>query len=109
MNVITISREMGSEGDHIASLVSSMLDYRLVDRQTIITESQKRGLMTPESAHEVIERRPPFLLEVDEGRTCAVDWVPSIVREMAAEGEVVIVRSGANLSCGITLTRLTLE
>lgn len=100
MKVITISRQMGSEGDHIANLVSSMLDYRLVGRQGIITEAQKRGLITPEITHEVIERRPSFLSKFDEGRTHAVYSIRSIVREVAAKGEVVIVGLGANLELG---------
>jgi len=97
MDVITMSRQMGSEGDHIASLVSSMLDYRLVDRQAVIIEAQKRGLMTPEIAHEVIERRPPFLAKFDERRIKAVYSIRSMVREIAAKGEVVFIGLGANL------------
>ena len=97
MDVITISREMGSEGDHVASLVSSTLHYRLVDRQAIITEARKRGLITPEIAYEVIGRRPPFLAKFDEKRTKAVYSIRSMVREIAAKGKVVFIGLGANL------------
>ena len=97
MNVITISREMGSEGDHIAGLVASMFGYKLVDRQAVIKEAQKRGLIAPKIAQEVIERRPPFLAKFDERRTSAIYSLRSLLREMAAKGEVVIVGLGANL------------
>ena len=53
MAVITVSRQAGSEGDHIAGLVASMLGYKFVDRGTLISEAQKRGLVEPEFAHEI--------------------------------------------------------
>lgn len=97
MTVITISRQAGSAGDHIAGMVASMLGYRLVDRGTLISEVQRRGLVEPEFADEIRERRPPLLAMFDEKRTRAVYAMRSILREIATKGEVVAVGFGANM------------
>jgi len=97
MTVITISRQAGSEGDHIAGIVASMLGYRLVDRGILISEAQRRGLVEPEFAHEICERRPPFLAMFDEKRTRAVYAMRSILREAATKGQIVAVGLGANM------------
>jgi cytidylate kinase len=94
---ITISRQLGSAGDYIASLVASMLAYKLVNKQSIIMEAQRRGLIDPETANEIGDGRPPLLTRFHEGKSRAVYAIRSILREVASKGNVVIVGRGGNI------------
>jgi cytidylate kinase len=93
MAVVTVSRQLGSAGDYIASLVASMLAYRLVSKQSIIVEARKRQLIHPEAA-EVGEGKPPLLERFDRKKSRAVYAMRSILREIATKGNAVIVGRG---------------
>jgi cytidylate kinase len=97
MEVITISRQLGSQGDYIASMIASMMDYRLVDSKSLIAEGRKRGLISAEYASEMREQRPPLFTGFDEKRTKIVYAIRSIMREIATKGKLVIVGLGASL------------
>lgn len=97
MAVITISRQLGSAGDYIAGLVASTLSYRLVNKQSLIMEAQRRGDIAPEVADEIGEGKPPLLGRFDRNRSKAVYAMRSIMRDMASEGNTVIVGRGGHI------------
>ncbi len=94
MAVITISRQLGSAGDYIASSVASMLAYRLVNKRNIIIEAQRSGLIDPEIADSVGEGKPSLLERFDRKKSRAVYTIRSILREMGSAGNAVIVGRG---------------
>ena len=94
MAVITVSRQLGSAGDYIAGLVASMLAYRLVNRQNIIMEAQRSGLIDMEIADAVSEGKPPLLERFDRKKSRAVYAIRSILRELGSTGNAVIVGRG---------------
>ena len=97
MAVITISRQLGSAGDYVAGLMASTLSYRLVNKQSLVMEAQRRGDITQEIAHELGEGKPSFLARFDRNRTKAVYAMRSILRDMASGGNVVIVGRGGHM------------
>ena len=90
MAVITISRQMGSNGCQIAEEVARCLDYRVVWREVINEAALRAGV--PEVALATIDEldllglRPPA-----KARRAYHDAVEEIMKEMAAAGDVVIV------------------
>jgi len=94
MAVITISRQLGSAGDYIASSVASMLAYELVNKRNIIIEAQRKGLIDTKTAETVGEGKPPLLERFDRKKSRAVYVVRSILREMGNIGNTVIVGRG---------------
>ena len=97
MAVITISRQLGSGGDYIASLVASMLSYRLVNKQNILLEAQRRGMIASHVADGIGEGKPPILERFYKHKSEAVYAIRSMLRESAIEGNVVVVGRGANM------------
>ena len=97
MAVITISRQLGSAGDYVAGLVASAMSYNLVNKQTLAMEAQRRGEITPEIADEIGEGKPSLLGRFDKNRSRAVYAMRSILRDMASEGNVVIMGSGGHI------------
>ncbi len=97
MAVVTISRQLGSAGDYIASLVASMLSCKLVNKGSIIAEAQRRGMIEPGSADGIGEKKPPLLERFMRRKSQAVYAMRSIMREAAMEGNVVIVGRGGNM------------
>jgi len=97
MAVITISRQHGSAGDYIANLVATMLSYKLVTKQSIIMEAQRRGIMESEIAKEIGEGKPQILERFIKHKSRAIYSIRSIIRESAIEGNVVILGRGGNM------------
>jgi len=97
MAVITISRQLGSAGDYIAELVASTLSYQLINKQSLIMEARRRGDITPEVADEMGEGKPSLLARFDKSRIQAVYAMRSILRDVASEGNAVIVGRGGQI------------
>lgn len=97
MSVITISRQYGSAGDYVASLVASMLSYKLVNKQSIIMEAQRRGMIERKIAHEIDDGKPTILERFIKHRSRAIYAIRSMIRETAINGNAVIVGRGGNM------------
>ncbi|GAB4532246.1 MAG: cytidylate kinase-like family protein [Anaerolineae bacterium] len=96
MSAITISRQMGSRGDELAQEVAGRLDWRCVCRDLINQAAQAAGV--PQVA----------LADIDELgflglRPSAREWaayqsqIARIIRQLADEGNVVIVGRGGQV------------
>lgn len=97
MAVITISRQLGSAGDYIADLVASSLSYRLVSKQSIIMEAQRRGTIDARAVNRIGEWKPSLLDRFDRHTSHAIYEMRSILREEASEGSAVILGLCGNI------------
>ncbi len=97
MAIITISRQLGSGGDHVASLVASMLGYRLINKPSLLREAQSRGMIDAETASSIGEGKPSLLEHFDERRIRAFYAIRSIMKELADKDNLVIVGRGGHV------------
>jgi cytidylate kinase len=92
MAVITISRELGSEGSYIASHVAQALGYALVDKKIIEHVLCQYGYVQfgkdYESAPNIWERMDP-----DKGNM--ITMLNRVLQAMASYGNVVIMGRGS--------------
>lgn len=96
MSVITVSREVGSEGDTIAQQVAQSLGYHYVDKSLIGFLLRQYGLVEFDKDYEVLpgfwER---FNAQREQRREQMVAMLTQVVRAVAQHGNAVIVgRSG---------------
>ncbi|MBL8095956.1 MAG: cytidylate kinase-like family protein [Anaerolineales bacterium] len=96
MTAITISRELGSDGDLIAAQVAQSLGYHLVDQKFIGTVMSQYGLIEFDQEYLAL---PGFWQRFDaqrlRRRDLVVDMLNQVIRAVARHGDVVIVgRSG---------------
>lgn len=90
MAVITISRQMGSLGYEVATIVARKLDYRLVCRELINKAAQLAG--APEMALAAIDELGLFGFSPSPQMCQAYrQAVGQVINELADEGNVVIV------------------
>jgi cytidylate kinase len=111
--VISISRALGAGGEEIGRDVAARLGFRFVDEEIVAGAAQKAGV-SPEKI-EKAERTPPLVERILQFMgTTAVEpagYVPApahmspayealieqVIRETAAQGNVVIVAHGASI------------
>ena len=96
MTVITISRELGSEGDAIARQVAQALDYYFVDKSFIGNVLNQYGLVEFEKEYDSLPTFwEKFNAQKDERRDMMVKMLNQVVRAVAQQGNVIILgRSG---------------
>lgn len=96
MSAMTVSRQMGSRGEALAAILAEQLNWRLFSRDLINRAALAAGV--PQVA----------LAEIDELgllglRPSSAEWkayqkqVQQIIRELADEGDVVIVGRGGQM------------
>lgn len=115
MGVITISRELGSEGDRIADLLCTKLGYTRVDKEVLLQIAQKAGVDVEAilEAERDLTRKPrlistdltslyrkqPSAFEKSSG--VDLETYARVLREtierFAAQGNVVIVGRGSQI------------
>lgn len=90
MNVITISRQLGSLGDEVAEEVAKRLGFRVVCRELINQAAHRAG--APEMALAAIDDLGLLDLRPSHrARKAYQAAVKSVMYELAGEGQVVIV------------------
>ena len=96
MTVITISRELGSEGDSIAKLVSQSLHYRFVDKVFVGNVLSQYGLVEFDTEYDTLPSFwEKFNAQKEERREMMVDLLNQVIRAVAQQGDVIILgRSG---------------
>lgn len=101
MAVITVSRQMGSLGREVAEEVARLLGYRAVWREVINEAASRAG--TPEVALATIDELDFLgLRPSEEARKAYHDKVREILKELAEEGNVVIIgRAGQVILRGV--------
>lgn len=96
MSAITISRQMSSQGDELALQVAQHLGWRRIDRDLINTAAKAAG--APQVAlAEIDELGLLDLRPTAEERQAYQSHIERFMRELADEGEVVIVGRGGQV------------
>ncbi len=90
MSVITISRQLGSQGSEVAAAVGARLGYRVASREVIEEAARRAG--APEAALAAIDELGLLGL-CPSTRVCHAYQraIQQVMRELAAQGNVVIV------------------
>jgi cytidylate kinase len=92
MAVMTISRELGSEGVTIAKKVAQELGYHFVDKDVIEKVLDQYGFVRFQKEYE---SGPGFWARFDGLRTRMVEFSYRVIQSLARHGNVVIVGRGS--------------
>jgi cytidylate kinase len=92
MAVITISREIYSEGSYIGEKVAEALGYHFVDKSTMEKVFAEHSIV---QFKEVYESVPGFWARFDDMRTTTIRFLKQAILALARHGEMVIVGRGA--------------
>jgi cytidylate kinase len=100
MGVITISRQIGSEGTHIAKQVAEQLGLSFIDKQDIEKVMHEYGFST---FNEVYNSLPSFWERFDQHRNLTIDFLLQTMKAYAKVGNIVMLgRGGFGLFQGYT-------
>ena len=90
MSVVTISRQLGSQGTTLGRKIAVQLGYRLVHREIINQAAQLA--QSPDMALATIDELGLLGIEPEENQQKAyLQSVETIMKKMATEGNIVIV------------------
>jgi cytidylate kinase len=92
MAVMTISRELGSEGVYIARKVAQELGYHFVDKDVIERVLDQYGFVRFQKEYE---SGPGFWARFDGLRARMVEFSYRVIQSVARHGNVVIVGRGS--------------
>ena len=92
MTVLTISREYGSEGRHIAEVVAQALGYHFANKRTIEQILVQYGFAEFYKEYEVA---PNFWDRLDTHKTELIRMLNRVIRGLARHGNVVILGRGS--------------
>lgn len=91
MGVITISRQMGSEGTYIGKKLAKELGLKYVDKQELGKIMREYGFSLFD---EVYDSKPNFWERFDLERASTVDFLIQAMRAVAKVGDVVMLGRG---------------
>ncbi len=97
MTVVTMTRQLGSEGDAIARALAERLGYRYVDKRSIVPAMRAYGGEVEPDAPEIQEKRPTLWERLSEERSHHSIMLRGAVYAMAQEDNVVFVGVGAGM------------
>jgi cytidylate kinase len=92
MGIITISRQIGSEGTSIARSVATELNLVLIDKEDIARVMAEYGFVT---FSEIYNSQPNFWSRWDDHRRMTVNFLLTAVKAFAKAGECVLLGRGA--------------
>lgn len=92
MPVITISREIYSEGSYIGEKVAEALGYHFVDKSTMERVFAEHSIV---QLSEVRKSEPGFWARFDDMRTTTIKFLKQVILALAHHGNMVIVGRGA--------------
>jgi cytidylate kinase len=92
MSVITISREMGSQGRYIAELAAQTLGFHLIDKRTIEEVLVQYGFA---DFRQEYDAAPSFWTRFNSRRADMVEMVDRVIQVLAHRGDVVILGRGS--------------
>jgi cytidylate kinase len=98
MPVVTVSTELGSDGERIAQGLAERLGLRYIDRSVLIEAAREYDVPgVRASAPELAERAPSFWERLNEERRRYNVLLRAVIYRFAAEGDCVIIGSGGGL------------
>jgi cytidylate kinase len=92
MAVITISRELGSDGTHIARQVAQTLGYHLVDKNMLEKVLNQYGFIQFGVEYE---SAPSFWERLDTGRITMIEMLNRVIQAIACHGHTIILGRGS--------------
>jgi cytidylate kinase len=92
MTVLTISRESGSNGRHIAEVVAQALGYHYVDKRTIESILSQYGFVEFDKEYEAA---PSFWDRLDPHKTELIGMLNRVLRGLARHGNIVMLGRGS--------------
>jgi cytidylate kinase len=95
MTVITISKQLGSDGTRVASQVAQALGYHVADKDIMESVLRQYGLVEFE---ELDEPPPSFWLLFDWDLVLAADMLDRTIKALAHHGNIVIIGRGGYAS-----------
>lgn len=93
MAIITISRQIASFGDEVASELSRQLGYTFINRKTLEDDLIKHGISS-EKLSKYDERKPGFWASLARDRDEYFDYLRESVYDRAENGNCVIIGRG---------------
>lgn len=96
MAILTISREMGSEGSQIGAAIAEEMGYDLLDKEKIVAQLKADGVRWEEVAEEWDEHAPNFLERYDWQYNGFVALTRSHILNCALGEKAVIMGRGGN-------------
>ncbi|MBQ4378797.1 MAG: cytidylate kinase-like family protein [Treponema sp.] len=96
MAILTLTRQSGSFGDEIGMLIARRLGYTFYDKKEIERRIIAKGLPKEELV-KYDEKKPSFFDRFAKNRDKYLNYLSSVVLEMAKEGNCVIMGRGAFL------------
>ena len=97
MTVITISRELGSDGAAIAAQVASRLGYQLVAKHSLEKILQQYGLVQLDTLYKT---SPGFWARLDDANLQLIAMLNKIMLGIAHRGDAVILGRGGFAALG---------
>jgi cytidylate kinase len=97
MPIVTITRQLGSEGDAIGRALAEGLGYRYLDKLGIVPAMRVYGGDVEPNAPEIEEKQPSFWERLNEERRRHSIMLRSAVYSFAREDDCVIVGVGASM------------
>jgi cytidylate kinase len=95
MAIITISRELAALGDETAHELAKLLDYRLLDKQTLEDRIKSYGV-TNRKLEKYDERKPSFFASLSQDRDDYLHYLRTALISEASQGNCIIIGRGAN-------------
>jgi CMP/dCMP kinase len=96
MNLLTLSRQLGSDGDQIAREVALNLGYCYMDHQ-LVNRAARRARVPEVALAHLDELGLLGLRPSPQDHRAYINAVESLVRELAEHGNAVIVGCGAQI------------
>jgi cytidylate kinase len=93
MAIITISRQIASFGDEVATELARLLGYSFVNRKTLEDDLMKHGL-SEEKLRKYDERKPGFWASLARDRDEYFDYLREAVYARAKDGNCVFIGRG---------------
>lgn len=97
MPIVTITRQLGSEGDAIGRALAERLGFRYLDKRNIVDAMRAYGGDVEPSAPEIEEKKPSFWERLNEERRRHSIMLRSAVYSFAQADNCVIVGVGASM------------
>jgi cytidylate kinase len=97
MAIITISRQLGSGGNAIASRLAKTLDYNLIDKAKIHEMVPDYGRFKTELEKVINEETPGFLDRFFRSQEVYLDLLQSLIYDVACAGNVIIMGRGGHM------------
>ena len=94
MAILTLTRQSGSFGDEIGMMIARRLGYTFYDKKEIEKRIIAKGL-SKEDLEKYDERKPSFIARFAKARDKYLNYLSSVILEIAQENNCVIMGRGA--------------